>query len=178
MRVPSGVRTTVVLICGLFAICQQARAASALTEKDARVLVAMTGSSVDEVTVARLVLGRPADQRMRTFAAMTLRDHNALLASLGATARAKGLALSTGLDADGVRLLGQLNAAVGTRFDCLYILSQVEMHQKAVTMLQAELPTLVDADVKTLVQQALPVLQRHLSMAQQLSDAMTTQCRP
>jgi putative membrane protein len=65
-------------------------------------------------------------------------------------------------------MLNKLRNASAQDFDALYAQEQIQAHQEAVMLFTSEQQSGTDSDIKNFAAKTLPVIQQHLSMAQQL----------
>jgi putative membrane protein len=123
-----------------------------------------------EIESAQLALQASSNPAVRSFASTLIADHTALGQQVGAAAAAAHLNMPppTLLPADQA-MLDQLRATgAGTNFDMAFQQDQISAHQQGITLMQnysasGDVPAL-----RTVAAQAIPVMQRHLAMAQAL----------
>lgn len=126
-----------------------------------------------EVNLGKLAEQRGHDQAVKHFAKHMVSDHEAANNRLMAVVKGDGFALPRELDADhravGERL-GKLN---GADFDVAYMAAQLEDHQKTVQLLEYEIGSGEDQNLKNFAAETLPVVWKHLQMARAIVEKTT-----
>lgn len=123
-----------------------------------------------EIEASQLALQASTNPGVRNLANVIIADHMAMGQQVGAAATSAGLAppAPTLLPADQA-MLNQLRASgAGLSFDQAYQQQQIAAHQQAIGMMQnyaaqGDVPAL-----RTVAAGAIPVMQKHLAMAQAL----------
>ncbi len=126
-----------------------------------------------EIQAAQLALQASASPGVRNLANVIIADHTALGQQVAAAATSAGLTPPppTLLPAE-QSMIDQLRASgTGPSFDMAYLQQQVMAHQQAIAMMQnyaanGDVPAL-----RTVASGAIPVMQKHLAMAQALQAA-------
>jgi putative membrane protein len=127
---------------------------------------------VFEITSSMIAIQKSQNPQVRAFATMLI-DHHTQTTNQTLTA-AKGAGVMPPppeLSAMQKGMIGQLTAAGGTSFDRLYLQQQVPAHQEALSLnggyaRSGDVPAL-----RQNAQSAVPVIQAHLTQAQQLLAA-------
>jgi putative membrane protein len=123
-----------------------------------------------EIEASQLALQASANPGVRNLANVIIADHTAMGQQVGAAATSAGLTPPppTLLPAEQA-MLDQLRASgTGLSFDQVYQQQQITAHQQAIAMMQGyasggDVPAL-----RTVAAGAIPVMQKHLQMAQAL----------
>jgi putative membrane protein len=126
-----------------------------------------------EIEAAQLALQASANPGVRNLANLIIADHTAMGQQVVAAAASAGLPppASTLLPAEQA-MLDQLRASDGgTSFDAAYLQQQVTAHQQAIRMMQNYAANGDLGALRNVAAGAVPVMLKHLSMAQQLSAA-------
>jgi putative membrane protein len=79
------------------------------------------------------------------------------------------------LDADHKAVRQKLDAAEGQAFDVAYIRSQIIAHQKTAQLLAWEIGSGEDAQLQQYAAATLPVVMKHLRLAQDIASVLTGQ---
>lgn len=125
----------------------------------------MSGST--EIDAAKLATERSEDKDVKSFAHHMMVDHTKLTVELKMAAPH---GVSVPKDNSDTTVLNSLKGLHGKEFDSAYIKSVgVEGHQKAVEAFKKEAEGGSNAALKKAAAQALPTIQDHLKMAQQLA---------
>jgi putative membrane protein len=131
-----------------------------------------------EIAASKIAREKATGADVRAFAKQMVADHEAMQQEADDVASKDNITPQPPAQADQKRaasdqLIQQLNStAKGTGFDRAYVDAQVQAHQQALADLQ-QLQTSVDnADVKALIEKAIPKVQDHLARAQQLQSTL------
>jgi predicted outer membrane protein len=142
-------------------------AANDLPQPDKDFVQAATKSSSTEIDAAKLALTRSTDKDVKSFARHMMADHMKLTAQLK-TAAPKGVAVPK--DNSDIAQLDSLKNLKGAEFDQAYI-QQIGLagHKEALEAFNKEASDGVNRDLKEAARKALPTIQEHYSMAQELA---------
>ena len=122
-----------------------------------------------ELVEGQVVSAQSRNPRVRAFAQQMMADHAGTSAALQQAAATSGLPPPPqGLDGDQQRMLSALQSLTGPAFDTAYARQQVLAHTKALTLEQRYAAAGPDANIRRVAQSAVPLIQHHLAMAQQL----------
>ncbi|WP_407180139.1 DUF4142 domain-containing protein [Bradyrhizobium sp. STM 3562] len=125
-----------------------------------------------EVDMARLATQKASSRPVQEFAQQMIQDHGGANDRLSALAQADGIRLPAGLDAEHAAMRRQLEQASGAEFDRAYIQGQMIDHQKAAQLLEYEIGSGENAELKNFASDILPVVLRHLRMAQAIAAGL------
>ena len=141
--------------------------ANELPEVDKAFVQAATESSSTEIDTAKLATKQSQDKDVKSFAHHMMVDHTKLTMQLKMAAP-HGVEVPK--DNSDTSVIDALKPLKGREFDRMYIQKVgVEGHQKAVAAFQKEAQEGQNADLKKAAQKALPTIQEHLKMAQDLA---------
>lgn len=130
---------------------------------------AAVSSNGFEIESSRLALENAQGEAVRSFAQQMIDDHTAATQQLLAAAEQEGLAQpELRLTPRHSQLLAQLQQAQDAEFDELYTTLQVQAHQEAVTLHSNYAEAGEEGAVRSFATETLPVLEQHLTMAQEL----------
>ena len=123
-----------------------------------------------EIEAAQLALQASANPGVHNLANMIVADHTALGQQVGAAAASAGLTPPPPMLLPPEQaMLDQLRAAgTGMNFDMLYQQQQITAHQQAIQLMQNYAASGDVPALQTVASGAIPVMQRHLQMAQAL----------
>lgn len=128
---------------------------------------AASQSSSTEIDTAKLATSQSQDKDVKNFAHHMMMDHTKLTVQLKMAAP-HGVTVPK--DNSDETVISALKPLKGKEFDTMYINKVgVEGHQQAVEAFQKEAQEGQNADLKKAAQKALPTIQEHLKMAQQLA---------
>lgn len=138
------------------------------TDRDFANTAAITGMM--EIATSQLALNRASDPQVISFARTMIQQHGAADDQLAAIMRARGVSPPATLPQTRVDEMGALGMRSGPDFDRYYIQrSGVQAHQEAIAAFQRQMPQLTDPDLKAWAANTLPVMQQHLSLAQDIA---------
>lgn len=134
-----------------------------------------------EVRLGQIAEQRSVNPSVRQFAQRMVSDHSRLQSEWTSMASSNGMSVNPQLDNLGNAKLAQLSRLVGPEFDRTYMNLMIQGHQDAVNRLQNEGRYAQSEPVRARVANDLPILQQHLSLAQQVGaevGATTTVVTP
>ncbi len=152
----------------------QTPAPPALSTMDTSFVNSAAQAGVEEIKAGQLAETQSHSARVKKFAAQMVSDHTAANQKLAAIAQAKGVTPTMTPDTAHDQMFSQLQTEHGRTFDRDYLAGQVKDHQIVADLMQNEIQSGTDADVKGFAQTTLPTIQQHLQMAQALSAPAAT----
>ena len=128
--------------------------------------------------LAEVELGKLAEQRsqndaVKEFARLMVGDHGKANDQLIGLAKEDEIAVPKEVDEEHKEMRQRLTAAKGAEFDLAYLQGQVIEHQKTVQLLEYEIGSGQDTDLKSFAAEILPIVLQHLRAAQALQAEMT-----
>jgi putative membrane protein len=123
-----------------------------------------------ELTSSQLAQQQSSSEAVQTFAQRMIDDHTMTAERLTELAESIGIPLPTMPGAAQQVMIAQLRQRQGAEFDRAYAQQQVLAHQVAVSLFETAAATAQDEQVRTFAQEALPALQEHLTMAQEMAQ--------
>ena len=126
-----------------------------------------------EVELGKLAQQKAQSDAVKDFARLMVEDHskaNDLLISL---AKEDGIAVPGELDQEHKAMRDRIEATSGTEFDRAYLQGQVVDHQKTSQLLEYEIGSGQDIELKSFASEILPVVLQHLRMAQEIQAELT-----
>ncbi len=128
--------------------------------------------------MAEVELGRLAEQKgqseaVKDFGRRMVEDHRKANERLAGLAKEDGVAVPSELHPKQQSNRDMLEAASDEAFDVVYMRVQLADHQKTVQLLEYEIGSGQDADLKTFAEETLPTVLRHLEMAQDIHAELT-----
>jgi putative membrane protein len=123
-----------------------------------------------EIRLGNVAEKRASNSAVKQFAQKMVSDHTTLNNQWGSVATRNGLTAPANLDAAQQQLVSRLSSLSGAEFDREYMGSMVQAHQEAVATFQRLGPSAQSPEVRQLASSGLPILQQHLTMAQQVAN--------
>ena len=148
-----------------------------MTLSDAEIVQVLHVANMGEIKAAKAAQSKAKSPQVKEFAAQMIKDHTAMDRKVKSLEQKQGLkpadsALSNGLKAKANTAIAALKATSGEAFDEGYIASQVSMHGDVQEAIRDSLmPSVKNAELKALLEEAKPDIDKHLQQAQQLQAA-------
>jgi putative membrane protein len=143
-------------------------AANPLAQQDKDFVQTASMASSTEIDAAKLAMKNSEDKDVKSFAHHMMLDHTKLTVQLKMAAP-HGVTVPK--DNSDTSILDSLKNLHGKAFDQAYIQKVgVQGHTEAVAAFQKEISDGQDAKLKKAAQDALPTIQKHLQMAQDLAS--------
>lgn len=143
-----------------------------LTLTNASFVEKSTQSSLAEIELSKLALGKSKDTSIQRFAQQMVDDHTAALKQIGPIAKSKSLEVPTQLDDAHERKIKKLNGMSEPEFNKAYIKQMQEDHDKAVSLFSAATDDKnIDPELKEAAAKLLPTLRDHQHAAHSLHSS-------
>jgi putative membrane protein len=126
-----------------------------------------------EVEFGKLAEQKGQNKAVKKFARRMVEDHGKANDRLSGLAKKDGIAVPEKLDPEHQAMQDRLKAAKGTEFDLTYVAGQVADHQKTAQLLEHEIGSGQDVELKSFASDSLPVVLQHLRAAQDLQAELT-----
>jgi putative membrane protein len=168
--------TLPIAACGTKALTplpqQQILTGEKLNQADANFVTASYQIVQLDTQQGQLAVAQATDPQVRAIAGELIEKARSLYPHLEDAIRANGITAPTRLPRELQRRVDELSALHGRAFDRAYLTDQIESHQHAVAVFRAEQARTQDASMRSLVEQALPVVQDDLTRLQTLAAAL------
>lgn len=140
-----------------------------LTSADRKFLMGAAQGGMLEVESGRLALEKASSKEVKDFAQQLVQDHADANEKLMQIAQDKGIELPKKLDAKHRQKLDKLAKLEGAEFDRAYMSEMGHKdHRKDIQAFEKQARQGKDPELKVFAEETLPVLQKHLSMAQKV----------
>ena len=159
---------TMLLAGAIAALLPVGAFAAQLSTQDRSFIEHAAMGGLAEVQEGQLAQSKAASPQVKQFGQRMVQDHTPNNQELMTLARQKGVTPPAALDSTHRQEITTLQKDSGAAFDRDYIKREVSDHQEMASLLQQEIQSGTDPDVKAYAQKTLPVIQEHLRMAQQL----------
>jgi putative membrane protein len=117
---------------------------------------------IAEVELGNLAEQKSANQSVKDFGAMMVKDHSAANNKLKGVAASKNISLPTSASVGQMATKAKLEALSGETFDKSYIRGMIKDHQEDIAMFKKEAASGQDPDAKAFAIATLPTLEAHL----------------
>lgn len=168
--------------CSLLALCAPLAFAAdddkgiGVTLNDAEIVQVLHVANMGEINAAQEAKDKAKSPQVKQFAEKMIKDHTAMDKKVKELEQKLGLtpadsALSTGLQAKAKTEIAGLKVMSGDAFDEAYAASQVSMHGDVQEAIRDSLmPSVKNAELKALLQEAKSKIDMHLQHAQKLQE--------
>jgi putative membrane protein len=154
----------------LLAIASGAYAQGLSTAEKTFVTKAAKGNFA-EVELGKLASQKSHNADVKAFGEQMVTDHSKANDNLKPIADSNGVQWPTNLTGEPKTLYDKLSSLSGAAFDKTYIHTMVEDHQKDAKAYEMESGKVKDSQLKSYIDQTLPVVQQHLSHIQSIQQS-------
>jgi putative membrane protein len=123
-----------------------------------------------EVELSKVAASKAQAADVKKFAAQMVKDHSANNKELASIAAKENIQVPKSLDSEHAALRDKLKTMKGADFDREYMDAMRTDHQKMVDLLKSSESTVSTDDLRTFIKKTEPVVEHHLSMAQEIKD--------
>jgi putative membrane protein len=129
---------------------------------------AAAAGGLAEVEFGRLAQQKARSDAVKYFGQRMVEDHGKANDQLKGLAKEDGVPLPEKLDPEHMAIHDRLAGLSGAAFDQAYLQAQVADHQQTAQLFEYEIGAGQDGDLKSFASQTLPVVLKHLEMAQHI----------
>ncbi len=137
-----------------------------LSKMDMEFVTKAAQGGAAEVQMAQAAQQKTQDATVKQFAQAMIDDHTPANAKLAQLATAKGMTAPTDPSPAQQKMLAKLQGMDGAKFDHAYMAGQVKSHQTMLKLFEREATNGTDTDLKAFAESTQPIIQKHLTMAQ------------
>jgi putative membrane protein len=145
--------------------------AAQLSEQDQDFVKQAAQGGIEEIQSGQMAEQKGASQAIKQLGQTLVSDHTMMNEQLKQIAQQQGFTLPQSLPQDDRQEMQQLRNLSGQQFDRQFADEQIEDHQKMIQALQKEAQTTQDPALRAFAQSGIPVMQKHLQMAEQAKSA-------
>ena len=142
--------------------------AADLSKADKDFMIAAAKANMTEAHEGQMAESQGGADSVKTLGRTLEQDHTQAYQQLQALSQKNGVAIPTGIDTAKNPSIRQLEHLKGAAFDKAFAREEVATHREAIVEFKREAEHGTDPDVKAYATQTIPVLQKHLSMAEQV----------
>jgi putative membrane protein len=128
-----------------------------------------------EIEAGKLAVGKARNAAVGQFARRMTDNHTQANNRLTELAKGRNITLPDTPNAEKQMMQERLRKSSGADFDISYIQGQITSHQKAATLLEWEIDSGENNQIKQFASQMLPVVFQHLQMAQGIQKQLAEQ---
>lgn len=146
-----------------------------LADEDLTFMKEAARGGLAEVRMGQIGLSNGESQPVKDFSQRLVDDHTKANQELEKLAIKKGITLPDSVSEQHKSMLQHLESLKGREFDAAFQQHAVQDHQKDIEKFKTASAKAKDPEIRSFAEKTLPVLQRHLEAAQNLSGATTSQ---
>ncbi|MFL6438436.1 MAG: DUF4142 domain-containing protein [Terriglobales bacterium] len=157
----------------------QKQSSGGSTPSDPQIVGIVTAANQIDIDSSKLALQKSKDSQVKQFAQQMIDDHSNLQKSVDDLGKKLNVtpapsATSKSLKTQAAAEMKKLRALHGKAFDKEYVNHEVAFHQQVIDAAgKVLIPNAQNAELKSALQGAAPLLQGHLEHAQQLKSSMS-----
>jgi putative membrane protein len=159
-------------ICAVTILLAGVACAQSVPRADRTFLEKAGEGGMEEVQFGQLAQTNASNNAVKQFGERMVTDHSKLNDQAKTLASSKKITLPTSLNSKDQSMYNQFVAKTGADFDRAYITAMIKDHKADIAEFQKEANSGGDADIKAFAQQALPMLQEHLKLAQDAAKSL------
>jgi putative membrane protein len=143
-----------------------------VSKQDQEIMRDIAQANLAEIQTAQIALERAQDAQIRQYAQRMIEDHSRLQERLADLARVKDVQLPNQPEREHRDMAERLSKMEGPQFDRAYRRQVGEQaHQNTHQMLRQSVTRADDPQLMAFITQALPLVEQHLNLAQDMSGA-------
>lgn len=169
MKFSLAVASCLLLSSAMFAAEKTEKMAKPMTDQEFVDFAAQT--DMTEAHLGQMAQEKGESQGVKDYGQMLASDHTNDYNQITSVATKANLTVPKGIDAMHDRLITPLDKLKGAAFDRTFLRDMVTGHEHALSVYKKEANDAQNADLKAYANQAVPVLEKHLSGAQDLMKA-------
>ena len=124
-----------------------------------------------EVELGKLASEKSSNPDVKAFGEQMVADHSKANDNLKPIADSNGVQWPTQLTGEPKTLYNRLSKLSGPAFDKIYVRAMLQGHQKDAKAYETESGKVKDSQLKSYIDQTLPVVQQHLSHIQSIQQS-------
>ena len=145
--------------------------AAQLSQQDEQFVRQAAQGGLEEVQAGRLAEQQGGSQAVKQLGQTMVADHTLANNQLQQIAQQQGLTLPQSPDQQQQQEMQQMRKLRGAQFDKQFATQQVQDHTKMIQLFRNEAQNTQDQALRNFAQTNLPILQKHLQMAQTAQNA-------
>ncbi|HLI86068.1 MAG TPA: DUF4142 domain-containing protein [Bryobacteraceae bacterium] len=153
--------------CSAVLVLSGIAAAASLSNADKQFLVTVAQTDMTEAHEGQMAQNQAARADVKDLGKTVAADCAHSYEELTEMAAKNGVAIPKGINAAKIHTVQQLAHLKGARFDALYTRDQIAAQKRAIAVFKREAEHGQDPDLKAWASKMIPILQKHLQMAEQ-----------
>ncbi|MFI5136443.1 MAG: DUF4142 domain-containing protein [Sphingobacteriales bacterium] len=144
----------------------------AVNNDDAKFASNAAAGGLTEVALGNLARQKSANEKIRNFGAMMVKDHSAANTELADLAKTKNISIPAAVSAEDQKKIDGLAKKTVKDFDKAYVDGMIKGHKDALKLFQDEAQNGTDADLKTFASKTVTVVQAHLEAITEIQASL------
>jgi len=144
----------------------------AVNNDDAKFASNAAAGGLAEVALGNLAQQKSANEKIRNFGAMMVKDHSAANTELADLAKTKNISIPAAVTTDDQKKIDELGRKTVKDFDKAYVDAMIKGHKDALKLFQDEAQNGTDADLKTFASKTVAVVQAHLEAITEIQASL------
>jgi putative membrane protein len=152
-----------------------AQAIQAEMRNDLPFLREAASANLMEIQLGQLAQSRASNSAVKEFGQRMVTDHTRLEQQLSSTVTRNAIELNAQINSDHQAKVTRLQSLSGTEFDQAYMSMMIQDHQTDAAKFDQQSLTADSPQIRALAANAVPILQQHLTLAQQVGTQVNAQ---
>ncbi len=166
MRIPSICCAALLTVTGM-------AGAATLNNADKQFLVTVARTDMTEAHEGQMAEDQASRPDVKDFGKTLVQDHTQSYEQLTQLAAKTGVSIPKGIDTAKDANLQHLAHLKGSHFDTAFDTEEIASHRRAIALFKREATSAKDPDVKAFASNMIPVLEKHLQLAEQCAKENT-----
>ena len=145
--------------------------AASLSKTDQQFLIMAAKSDMTEAHEGEIAANQASRTDVKELAKTLIQDHTESYQHLTALAAKTSISIPKGINAAKVPTIVQLVHLKGANFDRRFVDDEIAAHRQAIAVFKREAEHATDADVRAYATKMIPVLEKHLHVAEDCAKA-------
>ncbi|MGA2146288.1 MAG: DUF4142 domain-containing protein [Bryobacteraceae bacterium] len=139
---------------------------ASLSTADRQFLVSAAKADMTEANEGQIAENQATRDDVKDLGKAMVQDHTENYSKLTALAAQTGVSIPTGINTGKDHTIQQLTHMKGASFDRTFAADEITSHRQAIALFKREAEHGQDPDVKAFANKTIPVLEKHLQMAE------------
>src|SRR5690606_37464190 len=144
-------------------------ATAPLATQDRQFMEDIAQANLAEIATGKLATAKAQSSVVRQYGQRMIDDHTTLLNEGAKLAKSKGMPVPKEPDARHQATMKQLESLSGASFDRTYMSHMVKDHEETLDLLKRASTQASDGQLRDLAKNAIPVVEHHLKLAEQIT---------
>ena len=141
-----------------------------LSKDDSTFVIKAADAGMTEVQLGNIAQQNAANDKVKQFGQMMVKDHSAAGDQLKKIAQSKNIMIPDSLSSDSKKHVAELQKKKGKEFDRAYMKMMVAGHEKVLKEFETEQSKGADAELKAFAAQTVPTIKGHLDSAKAIKN--------